>query len=138
MTRRGACACGAVRFSIDGPVRDVIVCHCDACCRANGGPWAASAARRSDLAVDDPAALTWTKAAVSEHDASRATCRSCGSYVLWDAPGRETVSFAAGLLEDASDLDVAAHIWLPEGASAPTAREVRWHAGEDDGARTAD
>ena len=42
--REGACPCGAVRFSIDGPVRDVLVCHCDACREATGGPWAASAA----------------------------------------------------------------------------------------------
>ena len=30
VTSQGACPCGAVRFAIYGPVRDVIVCHCDA------------------------------------------------------------------------------------------------------------
>jgi hypothetical protein len=116
-----------VRFSIDGPVRDVIVCHCDACCDANGGPWAASAARREQLTIEDPAALAWQKAAVSEHGARRAMCTTCGAYVLWDAPARETVSFAADLLEDASDLEVAAHIWLQAPESPPASRPVRWH-----------
>ena len=130
MSRHGACRCGAVRFSIDGPVRDVIVCHCDACQRASGGrPWAASAARREHLAIVDDAALSWTKADVSEHDASRATCASCGTYVIWDAPARETVSFGADLLDDASDLVVARHIWVPAGESVPDALPVGWHGG---------
>jgi hypothetical protein len=125
--RRGACSCGAVAFTIDGPVRDVIVCHCDACREKAGGPWAASAARREEFALADPDSLEWEKAAVSAHDASRGLCRSCGEYVLWDAPARETVSFAADLLEERDDLVVAVHIWVPEGAEVPAPRPVEWH-----------
>ena len=91
MTRTGGCPCGAVRYTITGPVRDVIVCHCDACQEAAGGPWGASATRRDCFALDDPDAVVWAKAAVSEHDASRASCRHCGHYMLWDAPARETL-----------------------------------------------
>jgi hypothetical protein len=113
MTRRGSCPCGAVRFTIEGPVRHVIVCHCGACRAVNGGaPWAASAALRGDLVLGDPAALAWEQAAVSNHGASRGLCRTCRAYVLWDAPGRDTVSFAAALLEAGGDLRVAAHIWV--------------------------
>ena len=96
VTPQGACPCGAVRFTIDGPVRDVIVCHCDACREATGGPWPASAADRRDLAVEDEARSIWERAAVSEHGASRGRCRACGTVVFWDAPGRDTVSFARG------------------------------------------
>jgi hypothetical protein len=127
VTRTGGCACGAVRYAIAGPVRDVIVCHCDACRKAAGGPWGASAARREDFTLGDPDALVWEKAAVSEHDASRAWCRECGAYMLWDAPARETVSFAADTLDDASGLVVARHIWVPDGAEVPPARPVEWH-----------
>jgi len=114
VTRTGACPCGAVRFRIEGPVRDVIVCHCSACREAAGGPWAASAARRGDLVIEDESALGWVPAAVSAHGASRALCRCCRAYVLWDAPGRDTVSFSAVLLDGRSELEVAAHIWVPE------------------------
>ena len=120
MTGQGACPCGAVRFAIFGPVRDVIVCHCAACQEATGGPWAASAAYRRDLAVGDEAAVAWELAPVSEHGASRGRCRSCGTVVFWDAPGRDTVSFAAALL-DGERLAIAAHIWVPEGESAALA-----------------
>jgi len=118
MTNQGACPCGAVRFAVFGPVRDVIVCHCAACQEATGGPWPASAAYRNDLAVGDEAAVSWERAEVSEHDASRGRCRSCGTVVFWDAPGRDTVSFAAALLDGGDKLGVAAHIWVPESERA--------------------
>ena len=92
----------------------MIVCHCAACQEATGGPWPASAAYRRDLAVGDEAALIWELAPVSEHGASRGRCRSCGTVVFWDAPGRDTVSFAAALLDGGAQLEVAAHIWVPE------------------------
>ena len=114
MTLKGSCPCGAVRFTIEGPVRDVIVCHCDACRDANaGGPWAASAALRGDFALDDERALRWEKATVSACGARRGLCRACGAYVVWEAPGRETVSFGAALLDDGEHLAVVAHIWVP-------------------------
>jgi hypothetical protein len=114
VTREGNCPCGAVRFTIDGPIRDVIVCHCDACRRATGGPWPASAARRRDLTVANNAALVWERAAVSEFGASRGRCRDCHTVVFWDAPERETVSFGAALLADGGQLTIAAHIWVPD------------------------
>ncbi len=122
--REGACPCGAVRYVIDGPVRDVLVCHCDACIEATGGPWAASAATREDLVVAEPGAVVWNRARISEHDASRGSCRSCGTVIFWDAPTRPTVSFAAKTLGDQSQLEVVGHIWLgdrpvPAGPSYP-------------------
>ena len=110
--RTGACPCGAVGYAIHGPVRDIVVCHCGACREATGGPWAASAARRDDLVVSGEAALEWAHATESEHDAVRGTCRQCGTVVFWDAPGRETVSFAVSTLADGADLSVAARIWV--------------------------
>lgn len=123
MKREGACPCRAVRYSIDGPVRDVLVCHCDACHEATGGPWSASAAHRKDLVVEDAAALIWKRANVSEYEASRGRCRTCGTTVFWDAPGRETVSFGVATLADASGLEVAGHIWVAGqgAASVPSA-----------------
>lgn len=128
--REGSCPCGTVHFTVDGPVRDVLVCHCEACVAATGGPWAASAARRADLQLTDPDAVRWERAAVSEHDASRGSCRACGTVVFWDAPGRETVSFGVSALAAAADLVVVADIWTGPGtmypAGLPGDVEVRW------------
>ena len=139
--REGSCTCGAVRFTIDGPVRDVIVCHCHACLEAAGEPWAASAARRADLHVEDAESIVWDATAPSEHDASRGRCRVCGLVVFWDAPGRETVSFAVSTLRDDHGLAVAGQIWTaevenprdvggapPHAGSWPSTVDVPWHS----------
>ena len=88
MSRRAACPCGAVRFTIDGPIRDVIICHCDACQRATGGPWPASAAYRRDLTVANNAALVWERAAVSEFGASRGRFGSVKPHSFIKSAGR--------------------------------------------------
>jgi hypothetical protein len=112
-------------------VRDVLVCHCEACRDATGSPWPASAARRSDLVIADESALVWERAAVSEHGASRGYCRICGTPVFWDAPGRDTVSFAVATLADASGLEIAGHIWLAEAGdpSRPSANAPSYGEG---------
>lgn len=112
--REGRCPCGTVRYTIDGPVRDILVCHCGECVAATGGPWSAAAVARDDLTVAGAAAIRWERATVSEHDARRGSCPSCGTVVFWDAPGLPTVSFAADTLVDARDLQVAAEIWRGE------------------------
>jgi len=45
----GGCLCGAVRYRINGPLRDVFVCHCTVCARTHGGPAPYSACERGDL-----------------------------------------------------------------------------------------
>ncbi len=122
--RVGSCPCGAVGYSIRGRVRDIIVCHCSVCQKATGGPWAASAARRDELVISGESVLDWEHASVSQHGAARGRCRQCGTIVFWDAPERETVSFAVSTLKNATDLRLAARIWMgadaePDAAAYP-------------------
>jgi len=32
----GGCLCGAVRYEVLGPLRDVVLCHCSHCRRTHG------------------------------------------------------------------------------------------------------
>ena len=41
----GGCLCGAVRYRVAGPLRDVVACHCAQCRRSSGHFAAATAAR---------------------------------------------------------------------------------------------
>jgi hypothetical protein len=109
--RAGGCLCGAVRFTVAGPVRDIVVCHCGECRRWAGGPWPATSARRADLRITGEDALAWVPSPASGAKADRGSCARCGASLFWSAPGRDTISFGAGLLEDGGGLQVAAHIW---------------------------
>jgi hypothetical protein len=112
----GRCLCGAVRYEVRGPLRDVLICHCEECRRWHGHIAAFSAARREDLAVGDERALRWIDSPCSDADARRGFCGECGSSLFWDAPGRDTISIAAGTLDDDHGLRVAGHIYVSQRA----------------------
>ena len=118
----------------------MIVCHCDACHEATGGPWAASAAHRPDLTVDD-ATLTWEKAAVSSTTRAAAAAGAAGRSSSGMRRAVRPCRSPSGLLEGGAELEVVAHIWVPEDEQAalaatgvrvepnglPESVGVRWH-----------
>jgi hypothetical protein len=105
----GGCLCGAVRYAVRGPLRDVIVCHCGVCRRTHGHDAAYAACAREHLEVQDgQEALRW-----HEHDgARRAFCARCGSRLLWERPERPTISIAAGSIDAPTGLRTIEHIYL--------------------------
>ncbi len=105
----GGCLCGAVRYEISGPLRDVIVCHCHECRRWHGHVCAATAVRREQLTVTG-SELRWFDSPRSDAGARRGFCTACGSSLFWDAPERPTVSIAAGTLDEPTGLRTIAHI----------------------------
>ena len=110
-THSGGCLCGSVRYRVEGPLRDVITCHCGECRRMHGGaaPYTACPADRLELVADD--GLAWIASPASTTSAERAFCRHCGSSLFWRAPGRDTVSIAAGTVDEPSGLAASGHIW---------------------------
>jgi hypothetical protein len=111
----GRCLCGAVRYEVRGPLRDVLVCHCEECRRWHGHVSASAAARRGDLVVIDDGALRWIDSPRSDAAARRGFCGECGSSLFWDARG-ETVSISAGTLDGPTGLRIAGHWYLSQAA----------------------
>jgi hypothetical protein len=107
----GRCLCGAVRFEVRGTPRDVVVCHCGECRRWAGHVWAASAAPREDVDIHADGALRWIDSPESETHARRGFCAECGSSLFWEAPGRDTISFAAGALDAPTGLTTVRDIY---------------------------
>jgi hypothetical protein len=113
----GRCFCGAVRYEVRGRLQDVVICHCEECRRWHGHISAFTAARRQDLVVDGEDALRWIDSPASDAHARRGFCAACGSSLFWDAPGRATISIAAGTLDDDNGLRVAGHIYVSQRAA---------------------
>jgi len=99
-----------VRLEVEPPLRDVVVCHCSLCRRSGTLAGAYSAAPREALRVEGE--LTWYDDA---NGRQRGFCGSCGSTLLWDAGG-ETVSIAAGALDEPTGLRTVSHIFVGEAA----------------------
>jgi hypothetical protein len=110
----GRCLCGAVRYEVRGPLRDVLLCHCVECRRWSGHTFAATAARREDLVLLESRGLRWAASPESESDARRGFCGECGSSLFWEAPARDTVSIAAGTLDEPTGLQVRGHVYVSQ------------------------
>ena len=86
----GGCLCGAVRYSVKGPLRDVVNCHCSMCQRLHGNFGPHSKARKVNITITRSDGLAWYK---TSKVARRGFCRECGSGLFWepfdlDATGR--------------------------------------------------
>lgn len=76
---KGSCLCGKVRYTYDGVIEEIALCHCSQCRRVQGGAFATNS-------PIDSTKLTFEG---SEHiqqlpvtdDKVRAFCKSCGSPV---------------------------------------------------------
>ena len=97
---RGSCLCGAIRFTIDGPLAPIQVCHCGQCRKAQGGPLATNIpveTARLHLEVDGEQ-LRRFEATPGKR---RAFCATCGSPVFSERtslPG--IVRIRAGLIDE--------------------------------------
>lgn len=108
----GRCLCGGVRFTLTGPVREVINCHCHRCRRWTGHHMAATSAATEHIRLEGEELLSWFSP--DEH-ASYGFCRECGSSLFWraaDEPARWSV--CAGTLEPPTGLTTAEAWWVSE------------------------
>ena len=103
-----------MRYEINGPLRDVLICHCEECRRWHGHFSASTAVRREDLALIEERGLRWIVSPRSDAGARRGFCAECGSSLFWDAPDRPTVSIAAGTLDGHTGLRVTAHWYVSQ------------------------
>lgn len=74
----GRCLCGGIRFSVQGALAPIQVCHCGQCRQAQGGPFATNIPiNESDFSLQSGAEL------ISSYESSpgkvRCFCRRCGS-----------------------------------------------------------
>src|SRR4051794_35542581 len=114
MSTSGRCLCGAVQYEVQGPLRDVLVCHCVECRRWSGHTWAATSAARADLRIVADSTLRWIDSPASDTNARRGFCGACGSSLFWDAPARAAISIAAGSLDEPTGLVVIGHTYVDQ------------------------
>ena len=110
----GRCLCGAVRYEVYGPLRDLLTCHCVECRRWHGHLGVYTAAERDALVLAHPDALRWIDSPDSDTHARRGFCGDCGSSLFWEAPGRTTISIAAGTLDDGTGLGPAGNVYVSQ------------------------
>jgi hypothetical protein len=105
----GACLCRAVRFEITGPLRDVVLCHCEMCRRTHGHVAAYSACDRADLRMVEARGLKWY---ASSAIARRGFCTECGASLFWERLNADYISVAAGVIDSPTGLATTVQIYV--------------------------
>ena len=107
----GGCLCGAVRYAVQGELRQAVACHCEMCLRTHGHFAAYSAAPRAALSLTESRGLAWY---ASSDKARRGFCRECGASLFWEPRDADYVAIAAGTLDRPSGLRLVRHIYVDE------------------------
>jgi hypothetical protein len=110
-THAGGCQCGAVRYRVEGRMRDVIACHCGQCLRWHGHSPGYSAARWTQVDLQGAQFIKWL---VSSDSARRGFCGTCGSSLFWEPKGKGTVSINAGTLDAPTGLRTVRQIFVAD------------------------
>lgn len=119
MPLRGSCLCGAVRYEIDGPLSNVLNCHCGMCRKAHS----AAFRTRASVAAEDFRFISGEEF-LTRYESSPGTfrcfCSRCGSGVVsmfTDNPG--VYGFPLGTLDDDPGVKPVAHLYV--------ASKAPWH-----------
>jgi len=107
----GGCLCGAVRYEVSGPLRDVVNCHCSMCQRLHGNFGPHSKARKVDITITNTDGLAWYK---TSEVARRGFCRECGSSLFWEPFELDSTGIIAGSLDRPTGLKTMGHIFVGE------------------------
>ncbi len=129
--RTGGCLCGAVRYRVDGPMKQVIACHCGMCRRQTSHLLAFTAAWRDQTTIEGTDALAWYR---SGDHSRRGFCGHCGSALFFETDGAEKISIAVGSLDDDSGFRLVAHLHVDDkgGYYGIADDAARWPQGGDD------
>lgn len=108
----GGCLCGALRYVLHAPLRDLCYCHCSSCRRAAGAatvPW--GTVLRASFVV--------TRGVLTEHRSSpqvtRGFCATCGAGLTYHTDARATdIDIALASLDAPERFAPEAHVWVAD------------------------
>lgn len=106
--KTGSCLCGAVKFTVRGPLRSIIACHCRQCRKQTGNYMSATGTKDIYLTLTETRGLKWYR---SSDMAQRAFCSECGSTLFWKGDGRDYTAIAAGAIDGPTGVKLAGHIF---------------------------
>jgi hypothetical protein len=105
----GGCVCGRVRYTVRGPLRGILLCHCGQCRRRHSHLGAYSSAARADIDLEGAEAIVWF---ASSERGRCGFCGTCGSSLFFEPAGEDRLAIAAGSLDQPSGLEVIGHEYV--------------------------
>ena len=109
----GGCLCGAIRYTVDAPLKNVSACHCTHCRKTSGAGSSHNAIiATSALTINTGTPKRYVDTADSGNTLYRFFCGDCGSSLFSRREKMpEMTVLKVGTLDDASQLTLAMNIW---------------------------
>ena len=110
MERLGGCACGAVRYVVEGGPLRVGLCHCLTCRKRHGAPCNAFAVFRRDKVRIEGRTHAWED---DQHGLSHG-CSTCGAPLFWTTGGEDEgeIEIHLGGLDDTGQFTPQYELWV--------------------------
>ena len=108
-THSGGCLCGAVRYKIRGPLRDVIFCHCTMCQKGLGNLFGTFVSFKTEYfryLTNEP---NWY---VRSDRIKRGFCEICGSPIAYQKPDTDRLAIWIGTLDDPAAYEPQIHVHI--------------------------
>lgn len=106
----GGCQCGALRYRIEAPLRDIAHCHCSVCRRSSGGiltTWVTVPLPAFQWLAGTPRAFE------SSPSCTRYFCGDCGAHLaLFTRLSPRTLDVTVATLDDPGQAPAERHIWV--------------------------
>ncbi len=109
----GSCLCGAIRFQVDAPVKELRACHCTHCQKASGTSGSVNAVLpASSFRITQGTPKRFDAKADSGRTLYRFFCGNCGSPLYSSrASSPEIVVVRAGAFDELPGVSITANIW---------------------------
>jgi hypothetical protein len=109
----GGCQCGAVRYTINAEQIAAYACHCLECQKQSASAFAISVPiRANDLSIEGPM-TAYERPTDSGSHTNCWFCSHCGTRIYHQsARSSEVVTLKGGTLDDTSQLEPMAHLWI--------------------------
>lgn len=119
MTLTGGCACGAVRYEVNGEALRIGVCHCKQCQRRTGSAFGMGCFFTKDgVKVTQGTTRAYERISDAGNRVRFQFCTSCGSTVMWETEALpQAFGIAGGTLDDTDWIEPKLHVWAKEAQS---------------------
>jgi hypothetical protein len=107
----GSCLCGAVRFEVEGELREPDACHCSQCRKQSGHFWVSTDVPLGALTISGEDNVRWY---TSSEKVRRGFCGACGSVLFWEREGAERIAVGMGAFDSPTGTRLAKHIFVSQ------------------------
>ncbi|MEO9472141.1 GFA family protein [Parasphingorhabdus sp.] len=109
----GGCQCGAIRYSLAGPLPPAYACHCGECKKQSASAFSMSIPLDYDQLQVEGTPISFTTTAFSGRAKHNFFCANCGTR-LWHSGSipPDSITLKVGSLDDSSGIAPQGHLWV--------------------------